>query len=104
MQLCGWMYNALKNSGKAILYTPFPQKGLYAPIVSFNIADMPSGEVAAKLNKKGIAVRAGLHCAATAHREIGTIDVGVVRVSPAIFNTFSEAKRLIGVVEHIKKD
>ena len=104
MQLCGWMYNALKNSGKAILYTPFPQKGLYAPIVSFNIADMPSGEVAAKLNKKGIAVRAGLHCAATAHREIGTRDVGVVRVSPAIFNTFSEAKRLIGVVEHIKKD
>ena len=38
-------------------------------------------EIAAYLGKRGIAVRAGLHCAPLAHESAGTIAQGTVRVS-----------------------
>ena len=38
-------------------------------------------ELARKLAKQGIAVRAGLHCAPLAHESAGTLDTGTVRVS-----------------------
>lgn len=38
-------------------------------------------DFAQKLAKKGIAVRAGLHCAPTAHQSAGTLQTGTVRVS-----------------------
>lgn len=38
-------------------------------------------EIAAYLGKRGIAVRAGLHCAPLAHESVGTIAQGTVRVS-----------------------
>ena len=38
-------------------------------------------EIAAYLSKRGIAVRAGLHCAPLAHESAGTIPAGTVRVS-----------------------
>ena len=38
-------------------------------------------EVAATLAARGIAVRAGLHCAPLAHESAGTLDTGTVRVS-----------------------
>ena len=38
-------------------------------------------DFAEKLSKMGIAVRAGLHCAPTAHESAGTLETGTVRVS-----------------------
>ena len=38
-------------------------------------------ELAEKLAKQGIAVRAGLHCAPLAHESAGTLETGTVRVS-----------------------
>ena len=38
-------------------------------------------EFAQKLAKRGIAVRAGLHCAPLAHESVGTLETGTVRVS-----------------------
>ena len=38
-------------------------------------------ELAEKLGKAGIAVRAGLHCAPLAHESAGTLDTGTVRIS-----------------------
>ena len=38
-------------------------------------------EAAARLGDRGIAVRAGLHCAPLAHRSAGTLETGTVRVS-----------------------
>ena len=48
------------------------------------ISFVPNGdceEFAQKLSQQGIAVRAGLHCAPTAHESAGTLDTGTVRVS-----------------------
>jgi selenocysteine lyase/cysteine desulfurase len=51
-----------------------------AATVSF-VPPMDCEELAAKLGKKGVAVRAGLHCAPLAHESAGTLETGTVRVS-----------------------
>ena len=48
--------------------------------VSF-VPDMDCEEFAEKLAKRGIAVRAGLHCAPLAHESAGTLETGTVRIS-----------------------
>jgi selenocysteine lyase/cysteine desulfurase len=48
--------------------------------VSF-VPKMDCEEMAQKLAKRGIAVRAGLHCAPLAHESAGTLESGTVRVS-----------------------
>lgn len=62
-----------------------------APIVSFNLNGWDPLEVAAVLDQAfDIKVRAGLHCAAAAHKTFGTYPRGTVRASPGCFNTTSE--------------
>lgn len=51
-------------------------------ILLFRCPDIPSERVAAELNRRGICVRAGLHCAPFAHATLGTFPDGAVRVSP----------------------
>ena len=48
--------------------------------VSF-VPDTDCEEMAEKLGRRGIAVRAGLHCAPLAHESAGTLETGTVRVS-----------------------
>ncbi|MBR2366887.1 MAG: aminotransferase class V-fold PLP-dependent enzyme [Oscillospiraceae bacterium] len=49
-------------------------------------------EIAAqRLAERGIAVRAGLHCAPLAHKSAGTLESGTVRISPTVFTTVKEA-------------
>ena len=52
---------------------------------------------------KGIALRAGLHCAPTAHAKSGTPEDGAIRVSFGVFNTTRDVDRLWEVTEHILK-
>lgn len=51
-----------------------------AGTVSF-LPGMDCQEAAARLARRGIAVRAGLHCAPLAHESAGTLDTGTVRIS-----------------------
>ena len=59
-----------------------------AATVSFR-GDFDCEEMAELLGKKGIAVRAGLHCAPYAHESAGTLETGTVRVSIG-YDTFQE--------------
>ena len=62
-----------------------------APIVAFNIGEIDSVALSFALEEKaGIIARAGLHCAAHAHRMLGTLDQGVVRFSPSHFTSDEE--------------
>lgn len=49
--------------------------------------------LAQALGARGVAVRAGLHCAPTAHETAGTLDTGTVRFSFSPFNTAAEVAR-----------
>ncbi len=70
-------------------------------IISFNIGNLPSSLVADELDKRGICVRGGLHCAPSVHRKLGTLDRGAVRASFSYFNKPSDIKKLCSAVREI---
>jgi cysteine desulfurase family protein len=71
-------------------------------LVSFNLQDQSPYEVARKLDESfGIKVRAGLHCAPQAHRMIGTVERGAVRVSLGYFTTAQELDALVSALQII---
>jgi len=72
-------------------------------VISFNLRDLPSEQVANELSERKVAVRAGLHCAPLAHRSAGTITQGTVRISVSVFNTKHEIHRMLNYVEEISK-
>ena len=51
-----------------------------------------------RLAEKGVAVRAGLHCAPLAHMTGGTSDTGTVRFSASVFSTPAEAEQALALV------
>ena len=56
-------------------------------------------ELAGKLGRRGICVRAGLHCAALAHESAGTLDTGTVRVSFGPQSGFRQAEKFLEIVD-----
>lgn len=91
------LYKKLSENPLVRFYTPYPQMGTSSPVLSVNVGNVPSEEVATQLNKKGVAVRAGLHCAPWAHRRFGTIEQGTVRLSPGAFSTIEETEQIAKV-------
>ncbi|MDH7577418.1 MAG: aminotransferase class V-fold PLP-dependent enzyme [Bacillota bacterium] len=82
-----------------------PQAGPQAPTLAVNLGNADSGEVAFLLDRVyQIAVRAGLHCAALAHRTLGTTKQGVVRFSLSYFNTEEEIETAIRAMEELARD
>lgn len=59
-------------------------------VISFNVANTPAEIISEELNKVGICTRSGLHCAPLAHKTIGTLDIGTVRLSISYLNTSKE--------------
>ncbi len=103
LKLVQELYDALSDISGVILYSNRPQKEAYVPVVSFNIAGSNSMEVADYLSSNGVAVRAGLHCSPLAHKALGTIDCGTVRVCPSAFNNKYEINTLIKLINNYKK-
>lgn len=72
--------------------------GEQAGVLSFQVAGKDCEEVGEYLGKRGIAVRAGLHCAPTAHQSAGTLENGTVRISVSDFNKPAEIIQLVRAV------
>ena len=70
------------------------QSGLFS-IVADGVDCEEAGEA---LAKRGVAVRAGLHCAPLAHRTAGTQDTGTIRFSFSAFNRPDQADRAAAAV------
>ncbi len=68
--------------------------GTPSNVLSLNVSDYHSEQVAEYLDKLGIAVRAGYHCSYLAHKTYGTEEKGTVRISTGIFNTKKDIKTL----------
>ena len=99
-RICKKIFDGLSKNPNVKLYVPFSPE-LYAPVIPFNFRDYHSEKTALELNKKNIAVRAGLHCAPTAHKYIGTLDRGAVRISPSVFNSEYEADRFLDIINKL---
>ena len=73
-----------------------------APIVTLNIGDYDSGEVADELSERfGIATRAGAHCAPRMHAALGTVGQGAVRFSFSYATTEEEIDTAIDAVREL---
>lgn len=82
-----------KSPGIQQFYSP---KCLYqSGVLSFRTPVMDCEELAGALGKRGIAVRAGLHCAPLAHNVAGTAATGTVRVSVSAFNHAQEIDQFL---------
>lgn len=69
-------------------------------IAAFRFKELPSTTVADFLDRRGIAVRAGLHCAPLIHKALGTLSTGAVRISLSYLN---DTKDLDGVYRALKE-
>ena len=95
------VWEGLRKIKAVELYGPEEAEERVA-LVSFNIKGLNPNLVASILDTAyDIAVRAGLHCAALAHRTLGTFPEGTVRVSPGFFNREGEIEDLIRAVSEI---
>lgn len=100
MGLVKKLYKQLKSTPGVKLYTPEPDDN-YAPVLSFNINGLNSVESASKLNSLGFATRAGLHCAPFAHKRIGTIESGTVRICPSVFTSSQDIEKFAAAVRQV---
>jgi len=67
-------------------------------VISITSEKMDISELTAILDKEDIAVRMGMHCAPSAHKEMGTFKLGgTVRLSPGYFTTSEEIERVLEV-------
>ncbi len=74
-----------------------------AGVLSLTAEGMDAETLGSALAERGIAVRAGLHCAPLAHRTVGTLDTGTVRLSFSDLNTPEEVDRVISVLRVLLK-
>lgn len=100
-KLIQYLYKELVNVCNIKLYNNGYES--CAPILSFNIENVHSEDVAEKLSNYNIAVRAGLHCAPLAHKKMNTIESGTVRISPSVFTQKKDIDFLIKCVRKIAK-
>ena len=57
-----------------------------AGVLSLQVEGMGQRGAGRRLGRRGVAVRAGLHCAPLAHKTAGTLEEGTVRLSVSAFN------------------
>lgn len=79
---------------------------LHAPhekgsVVLFSSERIPSDHLGRELDRRGICVRSGFHCAALAHRTLSTPAHGAVRASLGYFNTKSDVDALFRALKEI---
>ena len=85
--------------GVEVLYSP--DGGVQTGVLSFRAAGKDCEELGEALASRGVAVRAGLHCAPLAPRTAGTLDTGTVRCSFSAFNTAAQVDGFARIMRQI---
>ncbi len=87
----------LRSRGAVRLYEGPGQTG----VLSFTVRDRDPEDIAQALGQRGVAVRAGLHCAPLAHESAGTAPGGTVRISLSDRNREEELGRFLMICKKI---
>ncbi|MBR3392421.1 MAG: aminotransferase class V-fold PLP-dependent enzyme [Firmicutes bacterium] len=72
-----------------------------APLLSFTLEGLAAGRVAELLDRRGVCVRSGYHCAPEAHRTLGTFEEGTVRLSPSWANGEQELEQACSAIADV---
>lgn len=70
-------------------------------VTSFSVNGIPSMRLTQLLDREGVCVRGGLHCAPFIHKRLGTIKDGSVRISFSFFNTSEEIYAFLKILKDI---
>lgn len=99
--LAGRMMDALSRCAGITVFRggEGSQSGLCSVIVN----GMDCEDAGEALARRGIAVRAGLHCAPLAHHTAGTQDTGTIRLSFSAFNYPNQVVRAAAVIKELAK-
>jgi cysteine desulfurase/selenocysteine lyase len=92
---------ALARIPGVTIYGPMNAE-LKAAVVAFNVDGLHPHDGAALLDQRGIAVRAGHHCAQPLMKRLGII--GTLRASFSVYNTTEDVERLADAVAHLTDD
>lgn len=84
-------------------FAALPGSNAQCGVLSFRLQETDSELAGQALERRGIAVRCGLHCAPLAHDTVGTLPGGTVRASVSAFSTQGEVDRLIDAVRAISR-
>ena len=103
LALCRKLEQGLSRISGVKVYTQGYRAGERMPLMLFNISGYTSQQAANVLGQKGFALRGGLHCAPSAHAQLGTLEEGAVRCSIGAFNTPAEVERLVEAVGKMAK-
>ncbi len=96
------LYDALSSLGTVRLYSTRPCRGRAASVISLRVNGREVEEIGQRLSRYGIAARCGLHCAPMAHKKIGTLPDGTVRLSVGMSNTVQEMEAVFKFFEKIR--
>lgn len=74
-------------------------------VVSFTVEKRQVSEIGLRLDEEfDVLCRVGLHCAPAAHRTIGTLPQGTVRLAPSVFTTVDDIRATIDAVRRIAQE
>lgn len=97
-------YEGVKALPGVRLYGDF-KAAFRTPVVTLNLKDYDSAAVADELMQRfGIAVRAGGHCAPLMHEALKTGKQGAVRFSFSHFNTMEEVQEAISAMKILAQE
>ncbi|QSZ27096.1 aminotransferase class V-fold PLP-dependent enzyme [Aceticella autotrophica] len=99
--LTNYALRKLSEIDKVKIYGPQSIIGRVG-VISLNIGNLNPQKVGYTLDEKyGVMVRTGLHCAPCAHRTIGTINSGTIRIGLGYFNTEKDIDVFIDAIKDI---
>ncbi|HZK43994.1 MAG TPA: aminotransferase class V-fold PLP-dependent enzyme [Syntrophomonadaceae bacterium] len=102
-KLTDLLLNGLKEIKGVKIYGPQDSKKKTA-VIAFNIGDMDCGEVSLLLDHEySIVTRSGIHCSPLAHQTLGTLEQGLVRLSPGYFTNVEDIEYTIKAIHRIAK-
>lgn len=98
-QLTERLIKGLFSIDTVIVYN---QERKRVPTICFNVKGMPSSDVVATLDKNGVCVRGGIHCAILAHETLGTVKTGAVRASLNFMNTEAQVDAFLEILRGLR--
>ena len=100
-ELLGALIEGLQEIEAVTLYGPLGS-ARHGGALSLNVKNLDPSMLGFRLDREyGICCRTGLHCAPEAHRSIGTLPQGTVRLSPGFFNTLEDIATTLEAIRAI---
>jgi selenocysteine lyase/cysteine desulfurase len=100
MELMGRLLEGLEGIKGVISHGPAADRRVGIAALTFEGHSPP--EIAEKLDSRyGIATRAGLHCSPMAHRTMGTIQTGALRVSLSYMNSTEDIDHMLTALREL---